>query len=481
MQIFPKSLKGQLVVLTIAGLILAQAVGYIVIIRDQQSRMMRDWLNGIFTRVETVANIVDTTPSQYHDTIFAAASSPVLQFSIDDEAIARKTADNATDEPEGAREVFGSRANNVIVAYYDPFRAEFRLETLARGFHRAYERLRGASDPKSASDYPVYAHISVPLQNGAWLNVAVRPRGAPTHAPTLFVQFVIMAAIGAFGIMFIMIRVVRPLKELADAATALGRREYTAKLEEKGPMEVVETIRAFNDMQDRLCTFMQDRTKMLAALSHDLRTPITSLRLRAEFIEDDEMRRKILQTLAEMFQMTEAALAYAKGGELEELEESRLVDVGALVSSVCADLADMGAPVECSDTPSFSLHCRAFALKRALRNIVVNAVAYGTHARVTTQLAGNEALIVVEDDGPGIPEGDMEKVFSPFVRLENSRNADTGGMGLGLAIARGIVRFHGGDVILKNRPEGGLRVTIALPGASVIGKSSAAALEPAGV
>ncbi|MBT3071684.1 HAMP domain-containing protein [Rhodomicrobium sp. Az07] len=479
MRIFPKSLKGQLVVLAIAGLLLAQAVGYVVIIRDQQSRMMRDWLNSIFSRIETVAEIVDTTPSQYHDTILKAANSPVVQFTIDDKARARETVGDAEVEPAGARDVFGNRAKKVVVAYYDPFRAEFRLGTLARGFQRVYERLHGTSDTRSPANYPVYARVSLPLEKGTWLNVAVRPRGAPTHAPTLFVQFVIMAAIGAFGIMFIMIRVVRPLKELADAATALGRREYTAKLEEKGPTEVVETIRAFNDMQDKLCTFMQERTKMLAALSHDLRTPITSLRLRAEFIEDDEMRRKILQTLAEMFQMTESALAYAKGGELEELEESRLVDVGALVSSVCADLADMGAPVECSDTPSFSLHCRAFALKRALRNIVVNAVAYGTHARVTTKLTGSEALIVIEDDGPGIPEDDMEKVFSPFVRLENSRNADTGGMGLGLAIARGIVRFHGGDVILKNRPEGGLRVTIALPGASVIEKPSTALLEPA--
>jgi len=479
MRIFPRSLKGQLILIAVAGLVISQAVGYIIVVRNQQSRMMNDWVNGIFTRVETIAEILETTPSIYHDTIIKSAGSPILKFSLDDASLARAGDNDAENEPKGARDVFGDRASKVIVAYYDPYREEFRPEMMARGFRHLYERFHG-SEVSPKEQHPVYAHISVPVDNGKWLNVAVTPRGALTHAPILFVQFVLMAAVGGFGIMFVMIRVVRPLKELADASAALGRREYTAKLEEKGPQEVIDTIRAFNEMQDKLCTFMQDRTKMLAALSHDLRTPITSLRLRAEFIEDDEMRRKILQTLAEMFQMTEAALAYAKGGELEALEEPRLVDVGALVSSVCDDLADMGAPVECNDPESFSLRCRGFALKRALRNVIVNAVAYGSYARVSTQLVNGEARIVIEDNGPGIPEGDMEKVFSPFVRLENSRNADTGGMGLGLAIARGIVRFHGGDVTLKNRPEGGLRVTIALPGVSVIDRATAP-LEVSGV
>ena len=227
-----------------------------------------------------------------------------------------------------------------------------------------------------------------------------------------------------------------------------------------------ETIRAFNDMQERLSRFVLDRTKMLAALGHDLRTPITTLRLRAEFIEEDEVRQKILQTLDEMLEMAEATLSFAR--EEAAQEKTRLVDVGALISTVCADLADTGFPVECADTGSFTIRCRPSGLKRALRNILENAMAYGRRARVFVEHRRGDVAIMVDDDGPGIPKGDMERVFGPFVRLENSRNMDTGGVGLGLAIARSIVRSHGGDIALQNRAEGGLRVTITLPGVTVI-------------
>jgi signal transduction histidine kinase len=201
---------------------------------------------------------------------------------------------------------------------------------------------------------------------------------------------------------------------------------------------------------------------MLAALGHDLRTPITSLRLRAEFIEDDEIKLKIIETLDEMLQMAEATLSFAR--EEAAHEETRLVDAGALISTVCGDLADVGRNVVCEDTHGFTLRCRPVGVTRALRNVVENAVAYGKRARVSLERSHGELAIHVDDDGPGIAPADMEKVFMPFVRLESSRNRDTGGVGLGLAIARSIIRSHGGDIVLQNRPEGGLRATISLPG-----------------
>jgi len=304
------------------------------------------------------------------------------------------------------------------------------------------------------------------LKSGLWLNVTVTPRGGGPHASPLLVQFATMAAISAVGILLVLSRLTQPLKELAQAAAALGRGESTAKLEEKGPREVQDTIRAFNDMQERLSRFVLDRTKMLAALGHDLRTPITTLRLRAEFIEEDEVRQKILQTLDELLEMAEATLSFAR--EEAAQEKTRLVDVGALISTVCADLADTGFPIECAETGAFTIRCRPSGLKRALRNILENAVAYGRRGRVFVEHRRGDVAIVVDDDGPGIPKGDMERVFGPFVRLENSRNMDTGGVGLGLAIARSIVRNHGGDITLQNRAEGGLRVTITLPGVTVI-------------
>ena len=168
--------------------------------------------------------------------------------------------------------------------------------------------------------------------------------------------------------------------------------------------------------------------------------------------------------------MAKSSLSFAR--EEATHEETRLVDVGALVSTVCADLADAALDVTCADTGSFTIRCRPVGLKRALRNIVENAVTYGQRARVSVECKEGEAVILVDDDGPGIPRGDMEMVFKPFVRLEKSRNKTTGGVGLGLAIARSIVRSHGGDIVLQNRPEGGLRVAVRLCGAQTLGPPS---------
>jgi signal transduction histidine kinase len=200
---------------------------------------------------------------------------------------------------------------------------------------------------------------------------------------------------------------------------------------------------------------------MLAAISHDLRTPITSLRLRAEFVEDEETRSRILDTLDEMQSMTEATLAFAREEAAEE--ETRTVDLAALVDSVVADLAELGHAVAFVGAERTLIACRRTALRRALRNLVDNAATYGKRAIVRLEQDPRELRVVIEDEGPGIPVPEKERVFEPFVRLEPSRSRETGGIGLGLAIARTIVRNHGGDIVLENRTDGGLRATVHLP------------------
>jgi signal transduction histidine kinase len=426
-------------------------------------------LHNIFTRVATVRDVIESTPGEIHGKILKTSSSWALKFSIDPEPLSRtKEETQAEAVQQELRKVFGDRADEVDITILlssteEPF-LKAMFEGLWRDIKHTFSPERSHFSVPPAR--PTYANLSVPLKSGLWLNVNVTPRGGGPQASPLLVQFATMAAISAVGIVLVLSRLTQPLKELAQAAAALGRGESTAKLREKGPREVQDTIRAFNDMQERLSRFVLDRTKMLAALGHDLRTPITTLRLRAEFIEEDEVRQKILQTLDEMLEMAEATLSFAR--EEAAQEKTRLVDVGALVSTVCADLADTGFPIECADTGSFTIRCRPSGLKRAFRNILENAVAYGRRARVFVQHRRGDVAIMVDDDGPGIPKGDMERVFGPFVRLENSRNMDTGGVGLGLAIARSIVRNHGGDITLQNRAEGGLRVTITLPGVTVI-------------
>jgi signal transduction histidine kinase len=229
----------------------------------------------------------------------------------------------------------------------------------------------------------------------------------------------------------------------------------------QGPAEVRTTVEAFNAMQVRLSRFIGDRTRMVAAISHDLRTPITSLRLRAEFIEEDELKRDVVRTLDEMQAMTDATLAFAR--EEGVGEETRSMDLAALIEGMVEDQVELGHEVTYSGPERLAWRCRPVSLKRAIGNLVENSVRYAGAAQVRLSQVGSEVIISVEDSGPGIPDERLDDVFEPFVRVENSRSRDTGGVGLGLSIARSIIRAHGGELTLANRQEGGLRATATLP------------------
>ncbi|MBI5165852.1 MAG: two-component sensor histidine kinase, partial [Magnetospirillum sp.] len=218
---------------------------------------------------------------------------------------------------------------------------------------------------------------------------------------------------------------------------------------------------AFNRMQARIRRFVDDRTQMLAAISHDLRTPITRLKLRAEFVEDDEQRTRMLADLDEMERMIAATLAFARDDAARE--ERRPVDLAALAHGLIEDAAAAGAAATSGGLDSLVMDSRPMACKRALANLIDNAVKYGGHVALTVEADAGEARFLIDDGGPGIPEADRERVFAPFVRLESSRNRDTGGSGLGLSVARAAIRAQGGDIRFGDRPGGGLRVTVTLP------------------
>jgi signal transduction histidine kinase len=279
----------------------------------------------------------------------------------------------------------------------------------------------------------------------------------------LFISLALSTAAMLVAALLVARRIVRPMRALADAAVKVGRGETIGPLPETGPDEARRSARAFNEMRERLDRFVRDRTQMLAAISHDLRTPITSLRLRAELLDDPEMRERMIETIEEMQNMTEATLAFVRADQAEE--ETKPIELAALVDSLADDLVELGNKVEVIEEARPVVRGRSVALRRAIRNIIENAVRYGEVARVTVTAdpAQAEAHIVVEDDGPGLPDEDLERVFEPFVRGETSRSRETGGLGLGLAIARSIMRSHGGDVRLENRDGKGLRAVLTLP------------------
>jgi signal transduction histidine kinase len=309
--------------------------------------------------------------------------------------------------------------------------------------------------------------IGLRLPDGRWLNIAMpMPPPRPWHSLTFLLAFVVMTLAAALLTLWAVRRLTEPVRTLAAAAEALGRDVNAPPLPETGPSEVATAAAAFNTMAARIRRFVQDRTFMLTAMGHDLRTPITRMKLRAEFVDDDELRRKFLADLDELEAMVASTLAF--GRDVASDEQMTTVDLAGLARTVLDEAAD--ARPELSEKLAYEgpdhlpVRLRSMALKRALTNLVANALAYGGAARVTlTPPRGGMLTLLVEDDGPGIPVGDLDRVFQPFLRLESSRNRETGGTGLGLPIARNILRAHGGDVILANRPLGGVRAVVSLP------------------
>jgi signal transduction histidine kinase len=304
--------------------------------------------------------------------------------------------------------------------------------------------------------------VSIPLADGPWLSFATAlPAGGPAYSA----QFLLSMGVMAFIILAVSVwavrRVTAPLASLANAAERLGQDVNAPPLPETGTTETRAAARAFNDMQARLRSLIENRTRLLAAISHDLRTPLTLLRLRAETVENKDERDKMLSTISEMDSLIGTSLQFARDDSAGE--PRRQADLAALVQSVVDEMRDAGHSVRMQAGPSITYTCQPAALKRAVRNLLDNAVKYGKTGSAEVQPGTHSVAINVDDDGPGIPEAELARVMEPFYRIEESRSRETGGVGLGLAIAQSIVQAHGGKLTLSNRPAGGLRASIRLP------------------
>jgi signal transduction histidine kinase len=303
---------------------------------------------------------------------------------------------------------------------------------------------------------------------GLWLHLDERAtmlaqgNAHSADIPSRFGLHLALTLVGVIAFALVAVRLVtRPIQHLADAADAFGRDLESPPLEEAGPTETRRAAEAFNRMQDRLKRLIAERSRALAAVSHDLRTPLTRLRLRAELVEDETLRGQINADIDDMQAMVEATLGYLRG--LSESEPVQSIDIESLLQSLAADEQALGRPVNFSGGKIAPYPGRLSALKRAIANLIDNALKYGGVADISCSDGDDALIIVVEDAGPGIPEGDLARVVEPYVRLETSRSRETGGVGLGLAVARDAVRLHGGELNLENRAQGGLRATLVLP------------------
>ncbi|MET0986111.1 MAG: ATP-binding protein [Steroidobacteraceae bacterium] len=463
----PDSIIGWTIVVLLAVLSVSQLVT-LSLVHGMRSDTVEvvDHLH-LAERIADIVRLMDATPATQRSVLLQRLASNTLQVSNDLTSALDVDADQSWREvlfeevigaalwqaPSREHHVALRRQNGALADPIEDTRRNLDLSTdTGRLIHRALTRRQQGPTLLAA----------IALSDGSWLNFRV-PIADPAAGP----HWRRILAIACSGLIILTLSVwavrelTRPLTVLGSAADQLGRNVNAPPLPEKGSREMRQATRAFNTMQARVRSFVADRMQMIAAISHDLRSPITRLRLRAEFIDDDVVRGKMLQDLADMEAMIGTTLSFARE---ETNPEPRLrVDLVSLLESVCDDLRDVTLTVAPDVPQRLLLDCQALAIRRCVGNLVDNAIKYGEQALVTLSAAPAYIDITIDDHGPGIETADCERVFEPFQRLDGSRNRQTGGVGLGLTIARTVARSHGGDVTLSNRAEGGLRVTLRLP------------------
>lgn len=455
-----QTLRVQLVLLIIVALAVAQVIS-LFLFADERSLAIRAALGfEAAGRAANVVRLIEEAPADLHDSIIRAANSPLVRFELSDEpTVSTRTHQDGGLVESRVRALLGDTYSRDIRVELHNINGEImplaNLSPEMTEMHVAM--MRGELSA-------VEMNLSIGISGGHWLNAGTRFERPPIQWPFYSVLTFGMSAavILAAVFWFVMTRVTGPLRRLARATDRLGRGEDVAPLVMQGPKEVRELTSGFNRMQDRLIRFIEDRTRVLAALGHDLRSPLTAMRVQAEMVDDNDTRDGLVRSVEEMQSMVEATLTFARG--LTGNEAVATVGVSQFLQdmqngAVATFTLTAGKPIDIRFRPN--------AIRRALRNLIENAVRYGSEATISWATDDDSLVLTIEDLGPGIPKEYIEQVFDPFFRLEESRSLETGGHGLGLSIARSIVRAHGGEISLENRDEGGLTVTVHLPLAAI--------------
>lgn len=453
-RLWPRNMSGQIALLVGIALLVAQAINFGLLVRA------RDRQELIQVAAPAIARLADAIERNAAGTPMVREHGPWMsRRGVFVEQKSRVTRDMP------ARDDIAERAR---VALQDLRVPVLRIEAAQAAGSAVHlpgndriTQLRDTIDPDRRNKRP-YLIVAAEVAPGQWVNLVTRlPSRDPRFLGWLFLQTMILYGVVLAAVLWSVRRVARPLRELTGAVEGFRSAENSIAVPESGPSDVRRLVSAYNGMRTRIAGLLDEKDRMLGAIGHDLRTPLASLRVRAEGMEDEGERDRMAATIEEMNRTLDDILSLARLGRPSEAETR--VDLSALLDQVVDDFQMLGADVSLAETPRTTVTIRPTLVTRALRNLIDNAVKYGTTAKVDIISEPGGVAVTVDDEGPGIPEDKIEAMFEPFARLEQSRSRETGGTGLGLALAKAIALQHGGRLTLENRTPHGLRATLWLP------------------
>ena len=458
MRLLPASLFGRTMLVLVAGLIVAQVGSMAIHLFDRGSSVYRLATLQIAAQIAQTVRILNRLPADQRQKVVQEVTGPHLRAALRREPVEVASGFSEHDRYEAE---FTEEVQRQIGARW-PIRADINPHPRDGDQSPGPFALWMARHFYFLLPEPFSIVVQVVLEDGTVVVFDVNVPQEPLSRLEAIVPLILLLMLVCFSLSGFLVRMTTgSLDRLARAADAIGRNPEDAPLADSGPSEIHRVIAAFNRMQQRVLDYLVERGRLLTAISHDLKTPITRLRLRAEMLSDGEIRAKMLRDLEEMQTMVGTTLDFFR--TTGSNPQRQPVDIGALIESICEDRRESGPALSVRGAAQAPFRADPQALRRCLENLIENALRYGGGAEIEVTDSSDRLRIAVIDRGPGIPESELERVFEPFYRLDASRNMDSGGTGLGLSIARNIARWHGGDVTLRNAPGGGLIAELALP------------------
>jgi len=458
LSLWPRSLFGQLFLAVLIGVLAASLISTYLVSRDRDRTLVqasvREWSRRVVDMTASMQLLQPEERIQASSLLQSAPRfrrpplppPPRLQPLFEPPGLSATIPDFRQTLERQLRVGLGPDYQVAVTPTTDPSRPAL---TLGRPGAEAFER--------GGQLYDV--NVVIPGGDTLLFRLAQGPRVAPLPRSVLF-NLILLAVLTAIAAYAVTRGITRPLSDLSRAAEAVGRDLRQPPLVERGSREVRDAARAFNTMQERIQRYVDSRTRVLAAMSHDLKTPLTRLRLRMATLDDPDLQMRVDRDLDEMENMVHGSLTLLRG--LNDDEPAEAVDINELLATLQSQFAEVGTPFEVHGRAGLLYAGKPLALKRCLTNLISNAIKFG--GGVSVQVEDGAAVVIsIRDQGPGIPAEHLARVFEPFYRVESSRSRDTGGTGLGLCIARDIAQAHGGALALSNLPQRGLQATLTLP------------------